>query len=229
MADGSAPVAPWFPVMQVFTPRAVLLLKLSAIGVPLAAAAAVFAYRWDTSMPYAIGAAVEQPIPFSHKHHAGDDGIDCRYCHASVENSRTAGLPSTQTCLNCHSQLFRDAPLLAPLRQSLEAGRSLPWRRVNDLPDFVFFDHGIHVHKGVSCGECHGPIDEMPLTWRKASLDMQWCLGCHRDPAPHLHPADEVFSAAQTSTLNSGQRRALMAQLGIASTRRLTDCSTCHR
>lgn len=215
--------------MQVFSLRDVLLTKLIAVGVLLVAIAAVFAFRWAASMPDARGAAVPQPIPFSHKHHVGDDGIDCRYCHASVETSRTAGLPSTETCLNCHSQLFRDAPLLAPLHQSLAADRSLGWRRVSDLPDFAFFDHSIHVRKQVACGECHGPVDRMPLTWRKASLDMQWCLDCHRDPAPHLHRADDVFTASQRSDLAAGERRALMAQLRIASTRRLTDCSTCHR
>lgn len=215
--------------MQVFTPRAVLVTKLTVVGLPVFAAVALFAFRWSESMPNARGAAVRQPIPFSHKHHVGDDGIDCRYCHTSVETSRTAGLPATSTCLNCHAQLFRDAPLLAPLRESLAANRTLAWRRVHDLPDFVFFDHSIHVHKGISCGECHGPIDEMPLTWRQASLDMKWCLACHRDPAPHLHPAGEVFSAAQTSSLSESERLALMKTLRIADTRRLTDCSTCHR
>ncbi|MGE5465853.1 MAG: cytochrome c3 family protein [Ignavibacteria bacterium] len=213
--------------MQVFTSRAVLLTKLSLIGLPVLATGATFLYRWNIAMPQAEGAAVPQAIPFSHKHHAGDDGIDCRYCHASVEVSRTAGLPSTETCLNCHSQLFRDAPVLAPLRESLAAGRSLAWRRVHDLPDFVYFDHGIHVAKGVSCGECHGPVDQMPLTWRQATLDMQWCLDCHRDPLPHLHGPREVFSSARGSDLDAAERQRRAARL--LGTRRLTDCSTCHR
>ncbi|HEX8989727.1 MAG TPA: cytochrome c3 family protein [Rhodocyclaceae bacterium] len=215
--------------MQVFTPRALLLTKLALVGVPLLAAAAVFAFRWSEAMPHARGAAVAQPIPFSHKHHAGDDAIDCRYCHAAVETSRTAGLPATSTCLNCHAQLFRGAPMLAPLHDSLASGRSLAWQRVHDLPDFVYFDHSIHVHKGVSCGECHGPVDQMPLTWRVAPLEMQWCLDCHRNPAPHLHPAGEVFSAARNHTVDLHRQQDLMRRLRIADRRRLTDCSTCHR
>lgn len=215
--------------MQVFSRRAVLIVKLGLIALPLLAATAIAAYRWRAALPNAPGAAVPQPIPFSHKHHVGDDGIDCRYCHTTVEKSRSAGLPSTEICLTCHSQLYNDAPLLAPLRESMASGRPIPWQRLHDLPDFVYFDHSIHVRKGVSCGECHGPVDEMPLTWRHASLEMQWCLECHRNPAEHLHPRGDVFTASQKSPLSGSARQALMASLHIQSTRRLTDCSTCHR
>ena len=128
-----------------------------------------------------------QPIPFSHKHHVGDDGIDCRYCHTTVETAAWAGLPSTAVCLTCHDQLFRDQPLLEALHRS--AGNRPPSPdRVHVLPDFVYFDHAVHVAKGVACVECHGRVDQMPLTWRAAPLQMQWCLDCHRDPAPHLRP-----------------------------------------
>lgn len=214
---------------QVFSQRAVLMTKLGLIGLLLLAAAGIAAFRWRESMPYAPGAAAIQPIPFSHKHHAGDDGIDCRYCHTTVEKSRTAGLPSTEICLTCHSQLFRDASLLAPLRESLASGRTIAWKRLHDLPDFVYFDHSIHVHKGVACGECHGPVEQMPLTWREAPLEMQWCLECHRSPEEHLHPAAEVFSGSRQTSLDPGQRQALARSLHLADTRRLTDCSTCHR
>lgn len=214
---------------QVFSQRAVLLIKLGLLVLPMLIVTAIAAYRMRVSMPSAPGEAVRQPIPFSHKHHAGDDGIDCRYCHTSVETSRTAGMPSTEICLTCHSQLFNDAPLLKPLRDSLASGRPIAWRRVNDLPDFVYFDHSIHVNKGVSCGECHGSVEQMPLTWRHASLEMQWCLSCHRAPAAHLHPRDEIFSGSRKTRLTRAEQHALMEALQIASTRRLTDCSTCHR
>lgn len=214
---------------QVFSQRAVLLIKLGLVALAILAASTIAAYRWRASLPNARGAAVSQPIPFSHKHHAGDDGIDCRYCHTTVEKSRTAGLPSTEICLTCHSQLFRHAPLLAPLWESMASGRPIAWRRVNDLPDFVYFDHSIHVHKGISCGECHGPVEQMPLTWRHASLEMQWCLDCHRNPEKHLHPAAEIFTGSEKSLLSRGEQQALKAARRIASSRRLTDCSTCHR
>ncbi|HJV24872.1 MAG TPA: cytochrome c3 family protein [Aromatoleum sp.] len=212
---------------QVFSQRAVLLIKLSLSAVPALAASVVAVYRWNASMPAARGAAVRQPIPFSHKHHVGDDGIDCRYCHTSVENSRFAGMPSTETCMTCHSQLFNDAPVLAPLRESLLSGWPVAWRRVHDLPDFVYFDHSIHVRKGVSCGECHGPVEQMPLIWREASLEMQWCLDCHRRPERHLHPAGEVFRGVRPA--EGDARAALEGSPRLLSTRRLTDCSTCHR
>ncbi|MDT3669172.1 MAG: cytochrome c3 family protein [Aromatoleum sp.] len=214
---------------QVFSRQAVLLLKLVLTALLVLTFVVAALFRWEASMPNAVAAAVRQPIPFSHKHHAGDDGIDCRYCHTTVETSATAGMPSTRICMTCHSQFFSDAPLLAPLRESLAAGRPIAWQRIHDLPDFVYFDYSIHVRKQVSCGECHGPVDRMPLTWRKASLDMQWCLACHRAPEKHLHLASEVFSSAEHSRLDDGEQRALAQALNLRSTRRLTDCSTCHR
>src|SRR5881398_732270 len=121
---------------------------------------------------------VEQPLQFSHMHHVTDDGIDCRYCHTSVETSAFAGIPPTRTCMNCHSQLFADSPYLEAVRESWHTGRPIRWTRVHDLPDFAYFDHSIHVHKGVGCSTCHGRVDEMPLMWQVASLQMEWCLGC---------------------------------------------------
>ncbi len=161
-----------------------------------------------------------QPIPFSHKHHVGDVGIDCRYCHTSVETSAFAGLPSTTICLTCHSQLFAKAAVLEPLRRSVATGQPIAWNRVHTLPDFVYFNHGIHVAKGVACGECHGRVDQMPLTWRTAPLEMEWCLDCHRDPAPHLHPKSEVFAMASRAgptgprRHSSSRRRTCRARAG---------------
>ncbi len=213
--------------MQVFSPPAVLALKLGLIAAVCALAlGAVTLYKF---LPAPGGErSPVQPIPFSHRHHVGDDGIDCRYCHWSVEKSSFAGIPSTQVCMSCHSQLFTDAPVLAPLRESARTGRPLRWARVHTLPDFVFFDHSIHVAKGVGCVECHGRVDTMPQVRRVASLEMQWCLGCHRDPAPHLRPPAQVFDLAAPYP-GAQMQKALMKELHIADVRRLTDCSTCHR
>ena len=124
----------------------------------------------------------DQPIQFSHKHHVGDDGIDCRYCHTAVESSATAGVPPTKTCMNCHSVLFNNVGYLEPVRESFRTGKSIEWTRVHDLPDFAHFNHSIHVAKGVGCTTCHGQVDRMPLMWREKSLQMEWCLDCHRQP-----------------------------------------------
>jgi hypothetical protein len=183
---------------------------------------------WLIDTPSDNRTAVLQPIPFSHKHHVGDDGIDCRYCHTTVEKSSSAGMPSTRICLSCHSQLYKDAPLLAALRQSEASGKPIAWQRVHDLPDFVFFNHSVHVAKGVGCIECHGHVDQMPLTWRVASLDMQWCLACHRNPGPHLRPPQAVFEMREMPT-DKAQQAALVRAAHLESSGRLTDCSTCHR
>jgi hypothetical protein len=139
---------------------------------------------------------VEQPVQFSHAHHVGGVGLDCRYCHTSVEKSSFAGIPPTKTCMNCHSQVWSNAPILEPVRASFRDEKPLTWIRVNDLPDFVYFNHQIHVKQGVGCATCHGPIDEMPLTYQAVSLQMDWCLACHRAPEKFLRPRSEVFNMA---------------------------------
>lgn len=184
---------------------------------------------WRATSPVEPGVAVPQPIPFSHKHHVGDDGIDCRYCHTSVETSASAGMPSTGICLTCHSQLFRDAPALQPLHESLRSGEPIAWNRVYDLPDFVFFNHSIHVNKGVACVSCHGRVDQMPVLMRQESLDMQWCLGCHRDPSGHVVPLGHVTDMRTLPDMDEAERTQLLKMLQLEDTQRLTDCSTCHR
>jgi hypothetical protein len=176
------------------------------------------------------GVAREQPIQFSHAHHVGGIGIDCRYCHTSVETSNFAGIPPTKTCMNCHSQLFVDSPYLEPVRSSFRTGKSLVWTRVNDLPDFVYFNHGIHVNKGIGCDTCHGKVDRMPLMWQAASLQMEWCLDCHRHPEKNIRPKDQVFNMRYeppADQIAMGQK--LIQEYHIPSATRLTDCSTCHR
>ena len=170
----------------------------------------------------------EQPVPFSHQHHAAGLGIDCRYCHASVENAAFAGLPATETCMTCHSQLWTDAPVLAPVRNSLVRDEPLRWTRVHDLPDFVFFNHGIHVNKGIGCTTCHGPIDQMPLTWQAKTLYMKWCLDCHRAPEKSIRPREQVVNLAWTSTNQPTDGNELAARYHVNRTQ-LTDCSICHR
>ena len=170
---------------------------------------------------------IEQPVPFSHDHHVGEEGFDCRYCHTSVEKSAFAGIPSTTTCMGCHSVLFADSPMLEPVRASFRDGTSLRWTRVYDLPDFVYFNHSIHVAKGVGCTTCHGDIGRMPLTWKASSLKMEWCLSCHRDPAKYVRPREEVFNPNwDPASIDATRRAALIKEYKIESR---TSCSTCHR
>lgn len=216
---------------QVFRPRANALARLLIwgglfIGLGLIAAAAGL-----IQAPYAtgVGIALAQPVPFSHRHHVGGLGIDCRYCHTSVEDAAFAGIPATETCMTCHSQLWTAAPLLAPVRQSLLENRPLAWTRVNDLPDYVYFNHGIHIHKGVSCIQCHGRVDQMALTRKEETFFMQFCLDCHRDPGPRLWPREHVFDLAWQPPQNREPlARLLLARYHI-DTAHLTDCSICHR
>lgn len=190
-----------------------------------------------------VNVAREQPVPFSHKHHVAGLGIDCRYCHTSVENTNFAGIPPTKTCMNCHSQIWSDAPMLEPVRASFRENRSLEWTRVHDLADFAFFNHSIHVAKGVGCQTCHGQVDQMPLVWRTQSLYMEWCLECHREPEMYVRPKEEVFNMnyAQPAPAQpvrwKGREfasqpelgRALMAAYKIRDEQALTSCSVCHR
>ena len=172
---------------------------------------------------------VQQPVPFSHNHHVAGLGLDCRYCHTGVEKSSFAGVPPTETCMTCHSQIWTNATLLAPVRQSFANDIPIHWNRVNRLPDYVYFDHSIHVAKGVGCTSCHTDIDKMPLTWQSAPLTMGWCLECHRDPAKNLRPRKEIFSTDwKPGPDQMTKGHALLAQYGIK-VDHLTDCSVCHR
>ncbi len=171
-----------------------------------------------------------QPVPFSHAHHAADEGIDCRYCHTSVESSSFAGIPPTKTCMNCHSQIWSTSPTLEPVRESFRSGRSIMWTRVNDLPDFVYFNHSIHVNKGIGCESCHGRVDRMPLTWQENSLQMDWCLGCHRNPERFVRPRESItVTGYQPATPQEVLGARLVKEYHIQDVRTLTSCSTCHR
>jgi hypothetical protein len=214
---------------QIFHHSTNTLSKLSIFGALFLAAGTVWLILQVNRSPYVTqaGVAREQPVPFSHQHHVGGLGVDCRYCHTSVETSATAGIPPTKTCMNCHSQIWSDSPTLEPVRESFRSERSIEWVKVNDLPDFVYFNHSVHVNQGVGCTTCHGRVDRMPLMWQEASLTMEWCLDCHRQPERYLRPKAEVFNAAYEPPADQlALGRSLVKEYGIHTR---TSCSTCHR
>ena len=212
---------------QIFHPSMNTVSKVSIFGAVFFLAIAVWIGYTVVRSPYITEAGVirEQPVPFSHAHHVGQVGIDCRYCHTTVETSPSAGMPPTETCMNCHSQLWKDAPLLEPVRESYRTGEPIHWTRVHDLPDFAYFDHSIHVSKGVGCSTCHGQVDKMPLMWRENSLQMQWCLDCHRNPAPNIRPRDQVFNM----DWKPGEQTPEQAKWVKEHVHSKTNCSVCHR
>jgi hypothetical protein len=231
--------------MQIFHRSTNTISRATIYGAIFVVAALFWAAAEIQRSPYVTyaGVARPQPAPFSHEHHVSGLGIDCRYCHTSVENSSFAGIPPTKTCMNCHSQIWTNAPMLEPVRQSYRSGQSLVWNRVNDLPDFVYFNHSIHINKGVGCNTCHGQVDQMPLMYNYASLQMEWCLGCHRAPEMNLRPRDQVFNMryhqpSQAEPVEfEGQRYTDQLTLGkvlkekykLRTTADITSCSTCHR
>jgi hypothetical protein len=177
-----------------------------------------------------VGVAQQQPIPFSHEHHVSGLGIDCRYCHTSVEKSAFAGMPATQICMNCHSQIWSDSPMLEPVRASFRSGVPIEWTRVHNLPEFSYFNHSIHVHQGIGCSSCHGQVDQMPLTFATNAMYMEWCLQCHRNVARYVRPRTEIFNMKwQPSTDQLVQGEKLIREYHIKDVRSLTVCSTCHR
>jgi hypothetical protein len=214
---------------QIFRPSANTLAKATFIGAAvLVASLGWFALLLGRS-DYVTGVAMprEQPVPFSHKHHVADVGLDCRYCHTSVDKAAFAGIPPTETCMSCHSQLFSDSPMLEPVRASFRSGQPMKWTRVHNLPDYVYFNHSIHVNKGVGCSSCHGRVDQMPLMWQEKSLQMEWCLECHRAPEKFVRPRDQVYSMeykVPANQLELGKK--LVAEYKV---QKLTDCYTCHR
>jgi hypothetical protein len=230
---------------QIFHRSTNTISRATIFGSVLIVAALFWAATQIQRSPYVTYAGVvrPQPAPFSHQHHVAGLGIDCRYCHTSVENSQFAGIPPTKTCMNCHSQIWTNAALLEPVRESFRSNKSLVWTRVNDLPDFVYFDHSIHISKGVGCNTCHGPVDRMPLMYNDASLEMEWCLNCHRAPEKNLRPRDQVFNMryeqpssykplefdGQTFTDQDSLGLYLIKKYKLRTERDITSCSTCHR
>jgi Cytochrome c7 and related cytochrome c len=217
---------------QIFHRSTNTLSRLSIFGAVFLIGALLWVVAEINRSPYVTQAFVakEQPVQFSHKHHVGDDGIDCRYCHTTVERTASAGMPSTKTCMNCHSQLFANAPYLEPVRESWRTERPIRWTRVHDLPDYAYFNHSIHVNKGVGCATCHGRIDLMPSVWQVSSLQMEWCLECHREPERFVRPKDQVFNMEWQPPANQIEEgKKLVEAYHIQSSSVLTSCSTCHR
>jgi len=235
---------------NIFHPSMNTFSRVSIFGAVFLIGGVVWTMWYVARTPYMTEAGVvrEQPVPFSHQHHVGDAGIDCRYCHTTVETSPFAGIPSVSVCMNCHGHLFADQEMLLPVRDTYAGTARLEWTRVHDLPDHAHFNHSIHVAKGVACVTCHGEVDKMPLMYRKHSLLMEWCLKCHRDPTPNLRPREFVFRgesleelaeteefhqyvgrefpdlAAENIDLKSLQQ-ALAEEYGVQSR---MNCSTCH-
>jgi hypothetical protein len=217
---------------QIFHRSANFLARFSLLGVAILAGVALTAVLVVARSPYITNQNVtrDQPIQFSHKHHAGDDGIDCRYCHTSVETSAYAGIPPTKTCMNCHSVLFNNVGYLEPVRESYRTDESIHWVKVHRLADYVYFNHSIHVNKGIGCSTCHGTVNQMPLMFQASPLTMEWCLNCHRNPEKNLRPKDQVFNMDWKAPANQdeiGHRLAIENK--VRTTVELTSCSTCHR
>jgi hypothetical protein len=238
--------------MQIFHHSTNTIAKVSIFGGLFIVAASLWVLAEVNRSSYNTGQYIErqQPVQFSHKHHVGDDGIDCRYCHTSVETSNSAGMPSTKTCMNCHSQIWSESPYLEIVRQSFRENKPIEWARVHDLPDYVYFNHSIHVAKGVGCASCHGRVDEMPAVFQATSLQMEWCLACHREPERFIRPREQVFNMAwnieaepkdnvvadlgnslgeNKAARRREQARQLLKDYRVRSAAVLTSCSTCHR
>jgi len=218
--------------MQIFHRSTNTIAKVSIFGSIffLAFFAWVFSTLLRSSYVTGQGVVKKQPVPFSHQHHVAGLGIDCRYCHTSVERSAFAGIPPTETCMNCHRQIWTNADLLEPIRASYRDNVPVRWARLNDLPDFVYFNHSVHIAKGMGCVTCHGPVNQMQLTFQHASLQMEWCVSCHRDPGRNVRPREEVFNLDWQPPADPQQAQAMQARLVKEyKIQSLTSCSTCHR
>jgi len=214
---------------QIFHPSTNTISRLSIFGgVVFLALASYVLYEIGQSPYYTEqDVALVQPVPFSHRHHAVELGIDCRYCHTTVETSAYAGIPPTETCMTCHSQIWTGAPMLEPVRQSYLTGKSIEWMRVNKLPDFVYFNHSIHISKGIGCTTCHGQVGTMPLTWAATTMQMSWCVDCHRAPEKFIRPRDQVFNVNYNPPSNQAELGERLVREYKA--QKLTNCDTCHR
>ena len=220
------------PIRQLFLPGADAILRLfilTILGVVVGGGLGLYLWSHGHFMG-SVGVAPAQPVPFSHKHHAGELGLDCRNCHEQVEQQATAGMPPTHTCMTCHSQIWTGATMLAPVRDSYAQDEPLHWTRVNRLPDYVYFNHSIHIAKGVGCSSCHGAVNTMQLTYPAQSFRMEFCLNCHRNPANYLRTPDQVWNMEWVAPDDQAAKgAALVKQYHVAGPEWLSDCSICHR
>ena len=218
---------------QIFRPNANLIARLSIFGGLLLVAELVLMLGIYFRSNYfrQVDIAIEQPVPFSHQLHNDVLGIDCRYCHTSVAQSSFANIPAAETCMTCHSQVAINSPKLAPVRESFYTGKPVDWVKVYDLPDFVYFNHSIHVTKGIGCSNCHGQINQMPVVWQNQPLFMGWCLNCHRNPEKYIRPRDQVYNMDYVAPPEAEQLvlgTQLVAEYGVNKAQ-LTNCFVCHR
>jgi hypothetical protein len=217
---------------QIFHPAMNTVARASIFGAIFFVCAVAWVAAEIYTSPYftEVNETREQPVPFSHEHHVNGLGIDCRYCHTSVETSSFAGIPPTHTCMSCHSQIWTNAAMLEPVRASFREDRPLAWTRVHDLPDYVYFNHSIHVAKGIGCSTCHGPVNHMPLMWKHATLHMQWCLQCHRNPEQYIRPKEEVFNMDwPPADWNQKEKGPQLVEAYHVNKGQLDNCSVCHR
>lgn len=205
--------------------RASIVATLVVVLLLLVVGGAVYRSGYTTN----VGTPIEQPVPFSHEHHVNGLGLSCGYCHTSAEYSAFAGIPPTHTCMTCHSQIWTTSPMLEPVRTSYATGKALEWVRVHDLPDFAYFDHSIHVAKGMGCSTCHGSVNLMPLTRKTHTLQMRWCLECHRAPELQIRPKEEIYAMSYVQPANQQELGARLVDAYGVNTAQLTDCSICHR
>jgi hypothetical protein len=217
---------------QLFPSSANVIARLSVLGL----AVALSGLGWTVCMVDRSSFITKQniprtqPVPFSHEHHVRGLGIDCRYCHGSVEDSSFAGVPPTKTCMTCHSVIWTNAAILQPVRDSWSLNKPIEWTRVHNLPEYVYFNHSIHIQKGIGCSTCHGRVDMMPITWQTSQLQMQWCLTCHRQPERYIRPRSDVFNMdwePPADQMIAGA--ALVKEYHVGDEQQLTSCSTCHR
>lgn len=215
-------MAQLFPEWSNRVPRVLLM------GIILLVTTIVFVFWYFASPKYLdVGYAPKQPIDFSHQLHAGQLGIDCRYCHASVEVSAVASIPSTQTCMNCHTQIQPGSDLLVELHESWLSGDAIEWVKVHDIPDYSYFNHAAHVNVGVGCASCHGRIDRMEVVMQTQPLSMGWCLDCHNNPEPHLRPVDQITNMGWQAPENQFELASqIIARKNIAPP---VYCNACHR
>jgi hypothetical protein len=218
---------------QIFHPSMNTVSRVSIFGAVFIGLGSLLLVYGLFRSPYVTQVSVvrDQPVPFSHEHHVSGLGLDCRYCHTSVEKSAFAGIPPTDTCMTCHSQIWTESAMLEPIRTSLRENTPMRWNRVHDLPEYVYFNHGVHINKGIGCTSCHGRVDQMPLMWKQQPLTMEWCLDCHRHPESHIRPREDVFvmdwkPPADRDRLALGRELVKAYDVPV---NRMTDCYTCHR
>ncbi len=217
---------------QLFHSSTNMIVRLAMLAVVFGAGGGLFTLLTVAKSPYNTqqNMPVSQVVPFSHKHHVAGLGIDCLHCHTAVEQTPIAGIPPTKTCMTCHSQIWTEAPMLEPVRESFRTNESLEWVRVHDLPDYVYFNHSIHVNKGIGCVTCHGRVDQMPVVAKAQSLQMSWCMDCHWHPEENLRPRSEITNMAWEPPADPEERldlaRLLAEEYNVQSK---VDCSVCHR